>query len=174
MKKTLSIAAALWGFVVAAAAQEVIPDFYRGPGLDPNRSYVNQNFSEHIDPFNGSLQLHYVDINVPGNGGFDIQVNRSYNSAAVNESNPNAFFGSAGVGWSVHFGRVLYKTSVGPCGGSLFPDVLRDAVLELPDGSTQILAASTTAGATFISTQRWRAACTGSGMTVYLAGRGAL
>src|SRR5437868_5657317 len=100
-------------------AQEVIPDFYKGPGLDPNRSYVNQNFNEHIDPFNGLLQLHYVDINVPGNGGFDIQVNRSYNSAAVNETNPNAFFGSAGVGWSAHFGRVLYKTSVGPCGGSL-------------------------------------------------------
>ena len=79
----LSIAAGAAG----TYAQEVIPDFYKGPGLDPNRSYVNQNFNEHIDPFNGSLQLHYVDVNVPGNGGFDIQVTRSYNSAGVNESN---------------------------------------------------------------------------------------
>ena len=150
----------------AASAQEVIPDFYKGPGLDPNRGYVNQSFSEHIDPFNGSLQLHYVDINLPGNGGFDIQVARSYNSASVNESNPNVFFGSAGVGWSVHFGRVLFKTSVGPCGASLWPDVLRDPILELPDGSTQILATSSTASATLISTRRWRADCT-SGMTVY-------
>lgn len=141
MKRIHSVVAAFAMLAAVANAQEVIPDFYKSPGLDPNRSYVNQNFSEHIDPFNGSLQLRYVDINVPGNGGFDIQVSRSYNSASVNESNPT-YFGSAGVGWSVHFGRVLYKTTVGPCGGSLslWPDVLKDPVLELPDGSTQILA----------------------------------
>jgi len=38
-------------------AQEVIPDFYKGPGVDPNRSYVNQGFSEHVDPFNGCKRL---------------------------------------------------------------------------------------------------------------------
>lgn len=166
MKRLRLAVATLWCLSISANAQEVIPDFYKGPGLDPNRSSVNQNFNEHIDPFNGSLQLHYVDINVPGNGGFDIQVVRSYNSAAVNEANPT-FFGSAGVGWSVHFGRVLYKATIGPCGGRLYADVLKDPVLELPDGSTQILAGSATAGATLISTQRWRADCSGSGVVVY-------
>ena len=163
---------AIFGCVAAsmaspAVAQEVIPDFYKGAGLDPNRSYVNQNFSEHIDPFNGSLQLHYVDINLPGNGGFDLQVTRSYNSAQVNESNPNAFFGSAGVGWTVHFGRVLYKTSVGPCGGTSSADTLRDPVLELPDGSTQLLVATGGTSPTLISAQRWRADCAVNGVTVY-------
>lgn len=167
MKRLLLIAVTFLLTVKTAYGQEVIPDFYKGPGLEPNRSYVNQSFHEHIDPFNGSLQLHYVDIHIPGNGGFDLQVTRSYNSAAVNESNPNAFFGSAGVGWSIHFGRVIYKSTIGPCGGSLYTDTLKDAVLELPDGSTQILASSAIAGATFISTRRWQAACTGSGMTVY-------
>jgi len=33
-------------FSVQTIAQEVIPDFYREPGLNPNRSYVNQNFNE--------------------------------------------------------------------------------------------------------------------------------
>lgn len=63
--------------VAAASGQEAIPDFYRDPGLYPNRSYVNQNFSEHIDPFTGALQHHYVDIYLPGNGGFDLKVVRS-------------------------------------------------------------------------------------------------
>ncbi len=157
----------LGGVSTLSTAQEVIPDFYRGPGIDPNRSYVNQHFNENIDPFNGSLQLHYVDIHVPGNGGFDIQVARSYNSAAVNESNPGAYFGSAGVGWTVHFGRVLYKATIGPCGGAAYVDVLRSPVLELPDGSTQILVGSSTPGATLVSTQRWRAECTGNGVSVY-------
>ena len=159
---------ALLAFSSALQAQEVIPDFYREPGLNPNRSYVNQNFSEHIDPFNGSLQLHYTDVRLPGNGGFDIQVSRSYNSAAVIESNPNAYYGSAGVGWTVHFGRVLFKATTGACGGTSFPNTLNDPVLELPDGSTQLLVA-TGGTPTLLSTQRWRADCTTSppGITVF-------
>lgn len=167
MKRIFLVAAMLLKYCIVTNAQEVIPDFYKGPGLDPNRSYVNQNFNEHIDPFTGSLQLHYVDISLPGNGGFDLQVKRSYNSSQVQETNPNAFYGSAGVGWTIHFGRVMYKSLIGPCGGSLYTHVLNNAVLELPDGSTQILAVSKTPGATFISTQRWKAECTPSGMTVY-------
>jgi YD repeat-containing protein len=148
-------------------AQEVIPDFYKGPGLQPNRSYVNQSFNEHIDPFNGSLGLHYTDVRIPGNGGFDITVSRSYNSNSVSETSPVSYFGSAGVGWTVHFGRVLYKPINGPCGGMSFVDVLKDPVLELPDGSTQILARSAIAGATLLSTQRWRAECINGIVVVY-------
>jgi hypothetical protein len=50
---------------------------HKGPCLDPNRSYVNQSFSEHIDPFNGSVQLHDVDINIPGNGALHGQLQRN-------------------------------------------------------------------------------------------------
>lgn len=149
-----------------AVAQEVIPDFYKGPGLDPNRGYVNQSFNEHIDPFNGSLQLHYVDVYIPGNGGFDIKVQRSYNSASVSETAPNGYYGSAGVGWSIHFGRVLFRATVGPCGGAAVSNTLSDPVLELPDGSTQILAASG-GSPMYVTTQRWRADCTSNGLTVY-------
>ncbi len=146
-------------------AQEVIPDFYKEPGLSSNRSYVNQSFSEHIDPFTGALQLHYVDVHLPGNGGFDLSVSRSYNSASINETNPAAFDSQAGLGWSIHFGRVLNKSSILPCSQSAFgPDTLNNPVIELPDGSTQLLAFSGTASPLMYTTQRWKADCAASGI----------
>lgn len=68
--------------VIPALAQEVQPDFYREPGIYPHRNYIRPSANEHIDPFTGALQLHYVDIHLPGNGGFDLNVVRSYNSAS--------------------------------------------------------------------------------------------
>ena len=79
-------ACASFMLATTAGGHEVIPDFYKEPGLNPNRSFVNQNFNEHIDPFTGALQLHYVDVHVPGNGGFDLSVTRSYSSASIDET----------------------------------------------------------------------------------------
>ena len=31
------------------------------PGINPNRDYVHQHFAERIDPYNGNLELQYVD-----------------------------------------------------------------------------------------------------------------
>ena len=56
-------------FVCAVQAQEAIPDFYKDPGIYPNRSYINQDETDFIDPFTGSLQIHHTDIHLPGNGG---------------------------------------------------------------------------------------------------------
>jgi hypothetical protein len=67
-------------FAAVAGAQEVVPDFYREPGIYPNRDYLNQHVTEHIDPFAGALQLHFVDIHIPGPAGFDISFTRSYSS----------------------------------------------------------------------------------------------
>ena len=156
--------------VGAAQCQEVIPDFYKEPGLSSNRSYINQSFSEHIDPFTGALQLHYVDIHLPGNGGFDLSVSRSYNSASIDEVNPAAFDSQAGLGWSIHFGRVLNRTSTLPCSQSAFgPDTLNNPVVELPDGSTQLLVFSGSASPLMYTTQRWKADCApaGIGLIVY-------
>jgi YD repeat-containing protein len=160
----------LTGVLFASAAswiqaQEVIPDFYKGPGIDPNRSYVNQSFAEHIDPFTGSLQLHYVDIHLPGNGGFDLSVVRSYSSAGVPYLNPAQYQGLAGVGWTIHFGRVLKKDTAvcGPAG----PSVANNPVIEMPDGSRQLLTYTGTTPLA-LSTQRWRADCASpAGLNVY-------
>lgn len=78
-------------FIISASAlvnaQEVIPDFYKEPGIQPNRDFVNKSHNENIDPFTGSLQRHYVDLRIPGNGGFDLNIIRSYNSSNVNPAN---------------------------------------------------------------------------------------
>ena len=143
-------------------AQEVVPDFYKEPGIYPNRAYVNQSANEHIDPFNGSLQRHYVDIHIPGPGGFDLNVARSYNTfTTVNPASlPNL---PAGIGWTMHFGRILIKgTSVNPCLNRQV-GTADNPVIELPDGSRQILY-YTNSSPILMSTQRWSASCFGSGM----------
>src|SRR5689334_24395933 len=71
------------------------------PGLNPNRDYVHQHFAEHIDPYNGNLQLQYVDAFAAGNGGFDLKIQRSYNLLLANDQ-----FSPFGRGWLIHFGRV--------------------------------------------------------------------
>lgn len=145
----------------AAVAQEVLPDFYKEPGISPNRSYVNQSFNEYIDPFSGSLQLHYADIHIPGNGGFDLSVSRSYNSASVDSLNPAAYESLMGVGWNIHFGRVLKKNTAICATGVV--SVASNPVVEMPDGSSQLLAFTGGTSPMALSTQRWRADCLGAG-----------
>ncbi len=63
--------------------------------------------SENVDPFSGILTLSHTDLHLPGNGGLDVNVMRTYNSMiwgrrdtsfpgfiAVNERSP------VGIGWS--------------------------------------------------------------------------
>lgn len=157
------------GWAINATAQEVIPDFYRNPGLYPNRSYVNQNFNEHIDPFTGALQHHYVDISIPGNGNFDLKVVRSYNSASVDTANPANYESLTGLGWSIHFGRVLKTKDTTICVNKDGLSVLDNPVLEMPDGSRQLLTFTGNTSPLMLTTQRWRADCiaAGSGLVVH-------
>ena len=157
LAKTLA-SAALFG-MGAAHALEPIPGFYQEPGLSPNRDYVNQQMHEHIDPFTGKLQLHYVDLFVPGNGGLDIKVQRSYNSQNELLTEPTVL----GVGWTMHFGRVLRRSIIDICATNL--NASNAPVLELPDGSRQILYLSP--DQTFlITTNRFKAVCGGTGLIV--------
>ncbi|HVZ45441.1 MAG TPA: RHS repeat-associated core domain-containing protein [Ramlibacter sp.] len=151
----------------AAFGQEVIPDFYKDPGLYPNRSYVNQHVTEHIDPFTGALQLHSVDIHLPGNGGFDLKVVRSYNSASIDSANPAAYESLAGLGWTVHFGRVLKAKQAFVCTNQNALSVADNPVLELPDGSRQLLAFTGGTSPLMLTSQWWKADCFGSGLAVY-------
>lgn len=146
-------------------SQEVIPDLYKDPGIYPNRDYINQNVSENIDPFTGSLQRQYVDLHLPGNGGFDLKVIRSYNSSSVEPLNPAAYDSSsgAGVGWSIHFGRVLKNKERTICLNKNAQTVADNPVLELPDGSRQLLAFTGNTSPLMLTTQRWRADCINSG-----------
>lgn len=147
--------------VHADGANEPIPSFYQEAGLSPNRGYENQHANEHIDPFTGKLQWHYVDLHIPGNGGLDIDIQRSYSSLneEMGESTP------VGIGWTMHFGRVMRRSPYAFCDTNSKPSA--NPVLELGDGNRQVL--YTAIGKSeFITTGMWRAVCRQTGgMDVY-------
>jgi YD repeat-containing protein len=99
-------------------------------GFQPTRDLVNELPFEHIDPMTGNLLLTFTDLVLPGNAGFDLRIQRTYNSK-IYETYSNIPGGNtfgedswAGIGWILHFGRVLnagHPTNPGP--------------LEMPDGS---------------------------------------
>ncbi len=161
LRSSVAIAAvvvsSLFASTVLAQATGKMPDFYKEPGMQPNRDYVNQHFGEHIDPFTGALQLHYIDVHVPGNGGFHLNVVRSYNSATVDRVNPK-HHSMMGVGWSLHMGRVS-KTGTDICSNT-DPDTGTDnPVLETPDGGTQRLYFTSSGSPLMITARRWKAEC---------------
>lgn len=159
----ISVIATL-ALAIPVAANEVISDFYREPGVYPNRDYVNQHINEHIDPFTGSLQLHAVDVHIPGDGGLSLDVVRSYNSATVDYDNPFLYHSPAGLGWTIHFGRVLRAKDNFICSNLKADTVIDNPTLELPSGGKQLLYFTQGSGAPMaLTTQRWKADCASNG-----------
>jgi len=142
------------------AFSEVIPDFYAEPGISQFREGVNTSLNESIDPLSGTLHFVHTDGTVPGNGGLDISIVRSYTSlqgpAGVGPRTVT------GIGWTNHFGRVLSK-NINGCTGD--PSTMNDnPVLELQDGSRFIVAGynNDIEGVTNISgisKERWNGGC---------------
>lgn len=158
------ITALLAQFSLAQTANlDPIPSYYQEPGISPQRDYTNQHANETVDPFTGKLQLHYVDLLVPGNGGLDIKVQRSYSSGDGILRDPTPY----GFGWTMGFGRVVRTTKLGITLCDTQRGSVHNPVLELPDGSRQILYVSSDQ-LYFISANRWKATCSGiNGMSVY-------
>lgn len=148
---------ALVAGVGLADVKSTLPDFYAEPGAHPFRSPLQDSPNETIDPFSGALRLSHVDLVVPGNGGLDIRIQRTYNSNNVylsrksfrtfapylTELLPRT---TTGLGWTLHFGRVLKSEDTSRpfniCDtNSTSPndDTLDNPVLELPDGSMHTL-----------------------------------
>jgi YD repeat-containing protein len=132
--------------------QEPIPGFYQEPGLSPNRESLRNSSRERIDPFTGKLQWHFIDIAIPGNGGFDLKVQRSYSSRNEDyEPSP------LGIGWSMHFGRMLRKAIIAFCDPNQ-NNASNNPVFEAPDGSRQVFYPAMD-GPHWISANRWKADC---------------
>jgi YD repeat-containing protein len=146
----------LGGNAWADGVNEAIPSYYQEAGISKTRSYINQNDAEHIDPFTGKLQFHFVDLFIPGNGGLDLKVQRSYNS--INEYDLNSYESSpVGLGWTLHFGRVLKWAGAYLCDAVNIPK--RNAVFELPDGSRRVFYPSLANDVSWVTTDFWRAEC---------------
>jgi uncharacterized protein RhaS with RHS repeats len=161
---------------VESNVKSILPDFYSEPGLNPFRDPVTYN--EMIDPFSGNLQLTFTDLVIPGNGGLDIKIQRTYNANNIYLSRksptniaPNLTQPlprtATGLGWTLHFGRVLKSGSqFGICDTNATnpqDDTLDNAVLELPDGRQEILFVNSTSfSTTFITKSQWVASCYGA------------
>src|SRR6266496_2782831 len=157
------------GAVFADGQDEPIPSFYQEPGLSRTRDYINQHANEHIDPYTGKLQWHYVDLFIPGNGGLDLKVQRSYSTPYVPDfTSPPWEPTVVGLGWTMHYGRVLRNATTLICDNVNGPQV--NPVLELPDGGRRVLYLALD-GMTWITTDFWKAQCDlsapGSGLDVF-------
>ena len=103
-------------FPVLASAEDTYEEetFYSAPGFNPHRGYFNQAFNERVDPYSGNVLLTYTDIYVPGDGGLDLKLQRTYNSKIRTENTGDwdVFDDDliecdyAGMGWSLHLGKV--------------------------------------------------------------------
>ena len=114
-------------------------DLLNPSGLSTTREYEGAISPEYIDRFTGRVQLHHVDLELPGNGGFDLKVERAYNFTQYRGEpdglgQPNAF----GVDWDISYGRI-YKNAGDLCARSAPAYSIQSPVLELPDGSKQTL-----------------------------------
>ncbi len=140
---------------------EIIRDYYAEPGLNPYKDTLNQNANEQIDPFSGHLSITHTDLVLPGNGGLDIVINRVYNN--LQDSNYLGMQTVTGVGWTMHYGRVvMYGTNADKlCSQNNWSVTTRDnPTLELPDGSRQLLLLSMDQSSAYLITKNnWKAEC---------------
>jgi len=111
---------------LAPGAQAADPVFDAG-GFTKNRDFFSQLPYEHIDPMTGNLLLTFTDVVLPGSAGFDLAIQRTYNSKALyadyNTSNALGEDSWAGAGWILHLGRVID------------PGAGQKPISEMPDGS---------------------------------------
>ena len=107
---------------------------YDETGFRSNRTYIRYLPQEFVNPFSGNLILSYTDIVLPGNGGLDLKIQRTYNSKLFLNPDTGEISrirrGDMGVGWTSHFGRIVEEpySIYGP-----------QFYLEMPDGSIHFL-----------------------------------
>jgi YD repeat-containing protein len=156
-------------FIASAPAfSEEIRDYYAEPGINPFKETINDSFHEQVDPFSGTMQLKYTDLHVPGNGGMDITISRTYTSL---QTNAYPKLNQNGLGWTMHFGRIVVSQNhlSKLCVQGTFPLTTKEnPSLELPDGGREILALSSIHNdGTLITRSNWIARCIGGqGMVV--------
>jgi YD repeat-containing protein len=125
---------------------------YDARGFTPHRTFASELPFEHIDPFTGNLLLTFTDLLLPGNAGFDLRIQRTYNSKIYKDYNLQAGLldedSWAGVGWTMHFGRVLQPNETN-----------QNPIIEMPDGSRHPtfhhIAPPQGCGACFITKEFW-------------------
>lgn len=100
----------------------------------------SDSVNEHIDPFSGNMTIVQTDLHLPGNGGLDLTLMRTYNSLIYSRRDDtlNSYYFVAkkdksplGIGWTMHMGILRYPQAPGTQWGG-------NPILELPDGTKQV------------------------------------
>ncbi len=95
----------------------------------PNLTYINFSPVEFINPYSGNVTLIHQDISLPGNGGFDLNLNRIYNSKQLfilGQWAGPVSSGAFGLGWQLEIGRLNPRPS---------SPILSTAFVTMPDGA---------------------------------------
>lgn len=143
---------------------------YQDPGFNLNRDFAGSGQVDSVDPFSGSMKMVVRDLLLPGNGGLDISVVRNYQSVTNTKgpySNGHTARTPFGTGWDINFGRIWvsdnysYLQPANSNSGCLIGQVASNLnpILELPDGSREVLANGNGSDHSFISKGRWIGRC---------------
>lgn len=126
---TLAGAILVVGMLLSAWPAQGGNEVFDARGFIPGRPTASQLPFEHVDPLTGNLLLVFTDLSLPGNAGFDLQIQRSYNSKIflTETFGPLESDSWAGVGWLLHLGRVRTAQDESPI------------AVEMPDGSSHKL-----------------------------------
>ena len=168
-----------------------LPDFYNAPGLNPNGASEGE-FNDVVDPFSGTLNISHTDLVVPGKGGLDIAVQRTYSSGNIwaTRSIPGEDTSSivpprypfelqqrrhTGEGWTLHFGRVGRSQNICSIESHIDGTTDNNPVLELSDGRQMVFYQNDTPQPwQWVSEERWSAKCDSTnpnnGLLVYAPG----
>lgn len=84
--------------VIAAVSMD---DKEVDPGQITFRDPISDIQNEKIDPFTGELSLTYTDLTLPGNGGLDLSIVRTYQG-----NRERSYIPPLGPRWEIHMGRI--------------------------------------------------------------------
>lgn len=142
-------AAVVLGLVVGSGGLAVAQTPISHAGYDAVHPPSSVLPNEQVDPASGSLAVSGTDLVLPGNAGFDVAIQRVYNSAVYPDYNSGstAFEEDswAGIGWRLHFGRVLNPDTT----------AAGQTSIEMPDGSRHALYHSLTNSNIWTTTDFW-------------------
>ena len=134
---------------VGLASSQAVGQVFDDKGFNRNREFFSQLPFEHIDPLTGNLLLTHTDLALPGNAGFDLRIQRAYNSKIhINYALGQTGFAEdswAGVGWTLHMGRVF----------NVLGTDTASPVVEMPDGSRHPTFDMVGTSAEYISRDYW-------------------
>ncbi|WP_165841194.1 DUF6531 domain-containing protein [Comamonas sp. JNW] len=139
-----------------------IPDFFEEKAASLGGS-VSHSPNEMISTFTGKLSYTVTDLVIPGNGGMDLAIQRSYNSIddpfATTSTWADFEYSPVGLGWTMHMGRVLRGSNKALCSSS-WTVASANPVFEKSDGSRQIFYEQAFDGdLTWMTKDFWRAKC---------------